>query len=136
MLSRIPKSTRILLAFAAVYLFWGSTYAAIHIAGEQLSAPVVSAARCIISVVLMTALALAGGKSLRVAKGELWKLSLIGVLFMSANNMSLTWGEQMVPSGFASLVISTMPIMIALMETILPDGERLNKRGWAGTLLG
>jgi drug/metabolite transporter (DMT)-like permease len=136
MLSRIPKSTRILLAFASVYLFWGSTYAAIHIAGEQLSAPVVSAARCLISVVLIAALALAGGKSLRVAKGELWKLSLIGVLFMSANNMSLTWGEQMVPSGFASLVISTMPIMIALMETVLPDGERLNKRGWAGTLLG
>jgi drug/metabolite transporter (DMT)-like permease len=136
MLSRIPKSTRILLAFASVYLFWGSTYAAIHIAGEQLSAPVVSAARCVIAVVFIAGLALAGGKSLRVAKGELWRLSLIGVLFMSANNMALTWGEQMVPSGFASLIIATMPIMIALMETVLPDGERLNKRGWTGTLLG
>ena len=33
MLSRIPKSTLVPLAFASVYLFWGSTYAGIHIAG-------------------------------------------------------------------------------------------------------
>src|ERR1700709_247398 len=136
MFSRIPKSTRLLLAFAAVYLFWGSTYTGIRIAGEHLSAPVVSAARCVLSAVLIAGLALAAGKSLRVAKGEMWKLALIGVLFMSGNNMGLTWAEQMVPSGVAALVVSTMPIMIALMETILPDGERLNKRGWAGTLLG
>jgi drug/metabolite transporter (DMT)-like permease len=136
MLSRIPKSTRLLLAFAAVYLFWGSTYTGIRIAGEHLSAPVVSAARCVISAVLIAGLALAAGKSLRIARGEMWKLALIGMLFMSGNNMGLTWAEQMVPSGFASLVVSTMPIMIALLETVLPDGERLNKRGWAGTLLG
>jgi drug/metabolite transporter (DMT)-like permease len=136
MLSRIPKSTLVPLAFASVYLFWGSTYAGIHIAGEHLSAPVVSAARCCFAAVMIAGLAWVSGKSLRVAPGEFWRLALIGVLFMSANNMALTWAEQMVPSGFASLVVSTMPIMIALMETVLPNGERLNKRGWAGTLLG
>jgi drug/metabolite transporter (DMT)-like permease len=76
------------------------------------------------------------GKSLRVPKGEGWKLAVVGLLFMSGNNMMLTWGEKMVPSGFASLVVSTMPIMIALLDMALPGGEPLNKRGWAGTLLG
>ena len=136
MLSRIPASTRLLLAFASVYLFWGSTYAAIRIAGEHLPAPLVSGARCVIAAVVIALLALAAGKSLRVPKGEAWKLALIGLLFMSGNNMCLTWAEQMVPSGFASLVISTIPIMVALMEAALPDGERLNLRGWAGTLIG
>ena len=136
MLSRIPASTRLFLAFASVYVFWGSTYAGIRIAGEHLSAPLVSGTRCVIAAVMIAVLALAAGKSLRVPKGEGWKLALIGVLFMSGNNMCLTWAEQMVPSGFASLVISTMPIMVALMEAALPDGERLNRRGWAGTLLG
>jgi drug/metabolite transporter (DMT)-like permease len=60
----------------------------------------------------------------------------VGLLFMSGNNMLLTWGEKMVASGFASLVVSTMPIMIALIEMVLPDGDALNKRGWAGTILG
>jgi drug/metabolite transporter (DMT)-like permease len=55
---------------------------------------------------------------------------------MSCNNMLLTWGEKLVPSGFASLIVSTMPILIALIEWVLPGGDALNKRGWAGTLLG
>jgi len=136
MFSRLPKSTLVLLAFASVYLFWGSTYLAIHIAGEHLPAPVVAGTRSLISAILIGSICLARGKSLRVPKGEAWKLVLVGLLFMSGNNMMLTWGEKMVPSGFASLVVSTMPIMIALMEMFTPGGEALNKRGWAGTLLG
>jgi len=60
----------------------------------------------------------------------------VGLLFMSCNNMLLTWGEKLVPSGFASLIISTMPIMVALIEMVLPGGDALNKRGWLGTILG
>ena len=127
---------RVLIAFAAVYLFWGSTYAAIHIAGEHLPPPVVSATRSVITTVLIISILLVSGKGLRVPRGEGPKLALVGLLFMSGNNMLLTWGETMVPSGFASLLVSTMPIMIALLERILPGGEALNKRGWAGTLLG
>jgi drug/metabolite transporter (DMT)-like permease len=136
MFSRLPKSTLVLLAFGCVYLFWGSTYGAIHIAGEHLSAPVVSATRSLISAALIVLISVMRGKSLRVPKGEGWKLVLVGLLFMSANNMLLTWGEQMVASGFASLVVSTMPIMIALIEMVMPGGDALNKRGWAGTILG
>ncbi len=136
MLSRLPKSTLVLLAFGSVYLFWGSTYGAIHVAGEHLPVPVVSATRSLISATLIVLISLARGKSLRVPKGEGWKLVLVGLLFMSCNNMLLTWGEKLVASGFASLVVSTMPIMIALIEMVLPDGDALNKRGWTGTILG
>jgi drug/metabolite transporter (DMT)-like permease len=134
--SRLPKSTMILLAFASVYIFWGSTYLAIHVAGENLPVPVVSTTRSLISATLIVLICLLRRKSLRVPKGEGWKLVLVGLLFMSANNMLLTWGEKLVPSGFASLVVSTMPIMIALLDMTLPGSERLNKRGWTGTLLG
>jgi len=136
MLSRTSKSTRVLLAFASVYLFWGSTYLAIHVAGEHLPVPVVSGARSLISAVLIFLICVVRGKSLRVPKGEPWKLVLVGLLFMSGNNMLLTWGEKLVPSGFASLVVSTLPIQIALIEMVLPGGDRMNLRGWAGTLLG
>ena len=136
MFSRLSKSTLVLLAFASVYLFWGSTYLAIHVAGEHLPVPVVSGARSLVTAIFIGLICLVRKKSLYVPKGEAWKLVLVGLLFMSGNNMMLTWGEKMVPSGFASLIVSTMPIMIALMEMVLPDGDALNKRGWAGTLLG
>jgi len=132
----ISKSTRIWLAFASVYLFWGSTYLAIHVAGEHLPVPVVSGLRSLISALLIVLITLLRGKSLRVPKGEAWKLILVGILFMSGNNMLLTWGEKLVPSGFASLVVSTLPIQVALIEMVLPGGDRMNLRGWAGTLLG
>ena len=136
MFSRISKSTLVLLAFGSVYLFWGSTYGAIHVAGEHLPVPVVSATRSLISATLIVVISVMRGKSLRVPKGEGWKLVVVGLLFMSVNNMLLTWGEKMVASGFASLVVSTTPIMIALIERVLPDGDALNKRGWTGTILG
>jgi len=136
MFSKLPKPTLVLIAFASVYLLWGSTYLGIHVAGEHLSAPVVGASRSLLSTTLIVLICLLSGKSLRVPKGEGWKLALVGVLFMSGNNVALIYGEQMVPSGFASLVVSIMPIMIALIEWMRPGGESLNKRGWAGTLLG
>ena len=127
---------RVIAAFVAVYLCWGSTYTAIRVAGEHLPPPVVSATRSIITTLLILGISLCLKKSLRVPRGEGPRLALIGLLFMSGNNMLLTWGETMLPSGFASLIVSTLPIMIALMEWVLPGGEPLNKRGWAGTLLG
>ena len=129
-------SPRILLAFASVYLFWGSTYLAIKVAGQHLPVPIIAGSRSAISTTLILIICLLTGRSLRVPKGEGWKLALVGLLFMSGNNMLLTWGETMVPSGFASLIVSTMPIMIALMEAVLPGGDALNGRGWSGTLLG
>jgi drug/metabolite transporter (DMT)-like permease len=133
---KISKSTLVLLSFASVYLFWGSTYGAIRIAGEHLPVAVVSATRSLISAVLIGVICLVSGKGLRVPKGEAWKLVVVGLLFMSCNNMLLTWGEKLVSSGFASLIVSTMPILVALIEWVLPGGDALNKRGWAGTLLG
>jgi drug/metabolite transporter (DMT)-like permease len=136
MFPHTSKSTRILLAFASVYLFWGSTYLAIHVAGEYLPVAVIAGSRSLISTLLIFLICFARGKGLRVPKGEPWKLILVGLLFMSGNNMLLIWGEKLVPSGFASLVVSTLPIQIALIEMVLPRGDRMNLRGWAGTLLG
>ena len=136
MFSRLPKSTLVLLAFASVYLFWGSTYLAIHVAGELLPVPVVSGTRSLLSATLIIAICLMTGKSMRVPQGEMWKLAVVGLLFMSGNNMLLTWGEKLMPSGFASLIVSTLPIMIALIEMFLPGGDALNLLGWLGTLLG
>lgn len=135
-ITKLPKSTVVPLAFGCVYVFWGSTYGAIHIAGERLPVPVVSATRSVLAAMLILGISVARGKSLRVPRGEGWKLVLVGLLFMSCNNMMLTWGEKLVASGFASLVVAVTPILIALIEMGIPGGDALNRRGWAGTILG
>jgi drug/metabolite transporter (DMT)-like permease len=130
------EQNRIVLAFACVYFFWGSTYGAIHIAGLHLAPPLVGATRSIISTALICTICLARGVSLRVPAGTAWRLALVGCLFMTFNNVLLVWAITKVASGFAALVIAMIPILVALIESALPGGERLNLRGWLGTLLG
>jgi drug/metabolite transporter (DMT)-like permease len=132
----LPEKSRIAIAFALVYLIWGSTYLAIHVAGLHLAPPLVGALRTLVSAAILGAFCLARGISLRMPRRTAWQLILVGVLFMSANNVLLIWGETMVASGYASLVIAIIPIVVAVMETALPGGETLNLRGWIGTLLG
>ena len=134
--SRSGTRARVLLAFGCVYFFWGSTYTAIHVAGLHLGAPLVAACRTLISTLVLVVICLARGVSLRVSRRQAWQLALVGCLFMSGNNVLLTWAEKMVPTGLSSLVVATMPIMVALIETGLRGGEGLNLRGWIGTLLG
>jgi drug/metabolite transporter (DMT)-like permease len=130
------RRTRIVLAFACVYLCWGATYAAIHIAGLYLAPPLVGAARSILSTTVLVCICLARGASLRVPARTAWRLVLVGVLMMTVNNLMLIWGETLVPSGLSSLIIAMIPIYVALIETGLPGGERLNLRGWIGVLAG
>lgn len=136
MSSANPPKNRVWFAFACVYLCWGSTYGAIHIAGLHLAPPLVGATRSLLSTVLIVGICIARGTSLRVSRGTAWRLALVGILLMTVNNLMLIWGETKVASGLASLIIAVVPIFVAVIETALPGGERLNWRGTAGTLLG
>src|ERR1700684_1383724 len=95
----LPEKSRIAIAFALVYLIWGSTYLAIHVAGLHLAPPLVGALRTLVSAAILGAFCLARAISLRMPRRTAWQLILVGVLFMSANNVLLIWGETMVASG-------------------------------------
>ncbi len=129
-------SASVLVAFGLVYFFWGSTYTAIRIAGQHLPPPLIGACRTLLSTVILLVICLVRRTSLRLPASAIWRLALVGVLFMSVNNVLLTWAETMVPSGLAALIVATTPMMVAAIEAFLPGGELLTRRGWAGLLLG
>lgn len=118
-----------------MYLSWGITYGAIAIAVRHIAPPLVGAIRTSLSTLIFVAVCLARGVSLRVSREMVWKLAIVGVLMMSANNVLLIWAESIVPSGWASVVIAMIPVLVALMETMLPNGDSLNARGWIGTFV-
>jgi drug/metabolite transporter (DMT)-like permease len=133
MAQALSQRTRIAVAFACVYFFWGSTYGAIHIAGLNLAPPLVGALRTLLAAAILAGYCVVRGISLAVPRRTAGQLALVGVLFMSANNVMLIWAETKVATGYASLVIAMIPILVALMETVLPEGETLTLRGWLGT---
>ncbi len=132
--ARLPP--RVLIAFACVYLFWGSTYFAMRTGVQVLPPLVLIAARFLIAGPLMLGLCAARGLSLRVARRDFACLVAIGILMLGIGNAGCVFAEQYIPSGFSSLLFAVIPIYVALMEAVLPHGEKLNPRGWLGILIG
>lgn len=125
-------STRVLIAFACVYFFWGSTYVAIRLGVEAVPPFVLASVRFLIAGPLMLALCKARGWKLWQTPRDFAKLAAIGVLLLGIGNMGVVWCEQYLPSGLAALLVAVIPLYVALIETVLPQGEGLRARGWMG----
>lgn len=122
-------------SFGLVYLFWGSTYLAIAIAVHHFPATVLGALRFPIAGVLMLGWCLATGKKVSISKGDALRLLLVGVLLLTGGNVVLAWTEQYINSGLAAMIVAVVPIWVALIEMLI-GGDRLNRLGWTGLLLG
>lgn len=129
-------SARILIAFACVYLFWGSTYLAIRTGVEVLNPFFLVAVRFLISGPIMLGLCALRGLRLRPSRRDVGMLAVIGILILGIGNMGVVWAEQYLPSGLASLLVAVVPLYVALIEAVLPRGERLQPTGWLGIAIG
>jgi drug/metabolite transporter (DMT)-like permease len=128
---------QVVLAFALVYVFWGSTYLAIGIADEEHLPPAVMCAlRFAIAGPLMLAGCAALGRRIRITLPEALHLATIGCLLLVGGNFGLAWAEQWVPTGFAALIVAVTPIWFLLLETFVFRGDRLSSRGLVGVALG
>ena len=123
------------LAFVSVCLIWGTTYLAIHVALETVPVLLVAGLRWMAAGVIMSALILASGRGL--PKPRLWgPLALLGFLMNIVGNGFVVYAQQYVASGLTAVLIATTPFWSALLERLLPDGERFSKRSLAGLALG
>jgi len=129
-------STRVLIAFACVYLFWGSTYLAIRFGVQVLSPYMLGSVRFLIAGPLMLGLCAARGLRLRQSWRDLGLLAAIGILMLGIGNMGLVWCEQYLPSGLAALLYAVIPVYVGLIEVFLPGGEGLRAKGWFGIAIG
>jgi len=106
-------SLKMLLAFAAIYLVWGSTYLAIRYAVETIPPLVTAGIRHTIAGGILLAWAYARGFR---ARREHWIAgSIVGALFFLVGHGTLHWAEQHVASGLAALLIATEPMFILVL---------------------
>ena len=129
-------TTSIVLAFASVYFFWGSTYTAIRIGAAEMPALLLAGTRFLVAGAILLAWCRWRGLRLFWPASNMLRLGLIGLLLLGCGNVGLVYAEQTVPSGLASLVLAVIPLYVALVEIFLPGGEPLPVRGWLGMALG
>jgi drug/metabolite transporter (DMT)-like permease len=122
------------IAFAAVYLLWGSTYLAIRFAIDTLPPFLMAGTRHLTAGLLLYLFLRARG-----APRPDWRhwrtAAAIGAMLLLGGNGLVTWAEERVPSGLAALIVSSVPIWMALLDGV----QRRRRPGLAviaGLVLG
>ena len=133
---KAATTASIVLAFASVYFFWGSTYTAIRVGAAEMPALLLAGTRFLIAGAILLAWCRWRGLRIFWPAPVMMRLALIGLLLLGGGNMGLVFAEKTVPSGLASLVLAVIPLYVALIEMFLPGGEPLPARGWLGMALG
>ncbi len=106
---------RIAIAFLAIYTIWGSTYLAIRIAIETLPPFLMASVRFLISGGALYAWTRFRGAP-RPNRANWKAATIIGGLLLLGGNGGVVWAEQKVPSSIAAVLITTVPLWMALLE--------------------
>jgi drug/metabolite transporter (DMT)-like permease len=119
-----PSSKRTLwLAFAAVYVVWGSTYLAIKYAVETIPPYVMGGSRFLISGIILYVWARARGAP--TPSSREWRDSaIVGALLLCGGNGAVAWAEQRVPSGITALLVASVPLWMVVLDWMRPHGKR------------
>lgn len=126
----------VILCFGLVYVFWGSTYLGIRIAVEHLSPALMCGTRFTLAGVLMLAFLGLRGRRIRYSPLQLARMALIGILLLMGGNLTLSYAEQIVPSGLAALIVAVTPLWFLVLDALLLGDHRISRRGLAGLALG
>jgi len=123
------------LAFAAVYLVWGSTYLFIAFAIETMPPFLMASARFLLAGGALYAWAWRRGSARPRPAQWAWAF-LLGALFVLIGNGTVVWVEQRLASGLTALVVALVSVWTAILEWVRPGGARPPGIVLTGILLG
>lgn len=134
---RWSHKVKLIAAFAALYVVWGSTYLAIRIGLEADMPPAVFAGmRLVPAGILLLGFAKSRGAHLRIALDQYRIIAAVGILLLVGGMYSTFLSERFIPSGLAALIVALLPLWVALAESVLPGMERPTLRGYLGLIVG
>ncbi|HXA77587.1 MAG TPA: EamA family transporter [Candidatus Acidoferrales bacterium] len=130
-----PPMWKTVLAFAILYLVWGSTYFAIRVGVREVPPFPFAAMRFLIAGLVLYGWIIAHGEP--SPSGVQWaSASLLAILFFVLDYGLVYWAEQRVPSGIAAVMMATTPAFMALWEISLLRTQRLTVRLALALLIG
>ena len=127
---------RAILAFALVYVMWGSTFLGIRIVVENIPPLMMGGVRFLISGALMLGWMKLRGAAILLNRREMLRQTVIGFLLLTASNVVMGYAERSVPSGLAALISAIVPLWFLLLERIADKRYRIAPRGLAGIAIG
>ncbi len=110
-----PSRAAILLAFASLYVIWGSTYLGILLAIRTIPPLLMAGTRFLLAgAILYAAARFTGAARPRLIE---WRTAwIVGACLLLGGNGGVTLSEQYIPTGLAALLVATVPLYIALLS--------------------
>jgi drug/metabolite transporter (DMT)-like permease len=130
-----PRAAAFVLAFTIVYLAYGLNYLAIREGVKTLPPFLFAGAHVTLAGLLLFTWLLLRRESFRLSGPNFLWAALGGLIVFVGGTGLVTMGETTVNSDLASILRSTTPVWIAVLEWLRPKGERLSATSWLGLLL-
>ena len=134
---RTATTRQVWAALGAVYLVWGSTYLGIREAVQTIPPFLMAGTRFLIAGGILFAWSVRRGEAGADRLGwAQWRATgLVGTLLLACGNGGVSWAEQRVPTGVASLIIASVPIWMAVIASLRGE-EPIRPKTMAGLAVG
>ena len=133
--SKAPSTLLVVLAFATVYIVWGSTYFFIQRALAGFPPFFLGAFRFITAGVIMLIWSLLQGEHVFSAKA-IKPAIITGLLLLFVGNGIVIWVEQFLPSAMVAIMISSSPLWFILLDKPKWSENLSNKSTIVGLMIG
>lgn len=131
----MTQKTKAYVALGAVCFLWGTTYLAMRTGVQHMPGLMLAGIRQTICGVIVVGVYLLRRYPIPDL-GMMVRLAVVGALLLGAGNGLMSWGEQTVPSGLASVLGALNPMCMALFSLWLIRGTQLSPRALTGLFLG
>jgi drug/metabolite transporter (DMT)-like permease len=125
----------VIIAFATVYIVWGSTYFFIQMAIRGIPPLLMGAMRFFIAGSLMLIWCALKGEKL-FNRRSIVISAVTGILLLGGGNGSVIWVEQKLPSAMVAILVSAAPIWFVLLDKQNWGVNFKNKSTVAGLIIG
>jgi drug/metabolite transporter (DMT)-like permease len=130
-----PAAWKTVLAFAIIYLVWGSTFLAIRVGVREVPPLVYASMRFFTAgAVLYAWMRLKGTPS--PTRREWSAISVLAVCIFVLDYGLVFWAEQRVPSGITAVMLAAIPVFMTLSEIIFLRTQTLTMRLAFALLVG
>ena len=132
---RLPQSRngQIALALAVVYLVWGSTYLAVHVALESFPPLLLSGLRNLFAGIGLFVLAVRRKPAMPTLL-EVRNAGIVGTMLVGLSSGLLALGMRSVGTGTAAVMVATVPLFATVIAAVA--GRQIAKGEWVAVGLG
>ncbi|MFT3911948.1 MAG: EamA family transporter [Ferruginibacter sp.] len=122
-LNKKASPLMVIIAFAIVYIVWGSTYFFIQKAIVGFPPFLMGAIRFLVAGIIMLVWTMMRGEQVFVKK-DIYRASVSGLLMLFVGTGAVIWVEQYLPSAMVAIMVAAAPFWVILLD----------KRNWKENL--